>query len=63
MTKKPETVTKEYNLNDLRSPIMVSKTKATKARRKNKKSKVGTKRKAANRNKGSTPKFPINPNE
>ncbi|WP_267890245.1 hypothetical protein [Halobacteriovorax marinus] len=38
---------------------MVSNTRITKTRRANKKVKAGAKRKAANRNKGTTPKFAI----
>ena len=40
---------------------MVSKTGALKAIRANKKSKMGKKRKAANDNKGTTPKFAVHP--
>lgn len=38
---------------------MVSNTRITKIKRANKKKKMGTRRKAANRNKGTTPKFKI----
>ena len=38
---------------------MVSRTRVTKNKRANNKRKMGTKRKAANRNKGTTPKFKI----
>ncbi|WP_255411277.1 hypothetical protein [Halobacteriovorax sp. HLS] len=38
---------------------MVSNTKITENRRRNKKTKAGAKRKAANKNKGTTPKFAI----
>ena len=38
---------------------MVSKTKATKTRRANRRKNMGVKRKAANKNKGTTPKFAI----
>ncbi|WP_372653605.1 hypothetical protein [Halobacteriovorax sp.] len=38
---------------------MVSNTRITKTRRSNKKVKAGSRRKAANRNKGTTPKFAI----
>ncbi len=38
---------------------MVSRTRITRNKRDNKKKKMGTKRKAANRNKGTTPKFKI----
>ena len=42
-----------------RRVIMVSNTRITKTRRSNKKVKAGSRRKAANRNKGTTPKFAI----
>ncbi len=38
---------------------MVSRTKVTTTRRENKKKAMGAKRKASNKNKGTTPKFPI----
>lgn len=38
---------------------MVSNTRITKTKRANKRKKQGQKRKAANRNKGTTPKFAI----
>ena len=38
---------------------MVSRTRVTRNKRNNKKSKMGAKRKATNRNKGTTPKFKI----
>ncbi|MGB0452853.1 MAG: hypothetical protein ACPGJV_03990 [Bacteriovoracaceae bacterium] len=38
---------------------MVSLTRITKTKRANKRKKMGKKRKAANRNKGTTPKFAI----
>ena len=38
---------------------MVSRTRVTKNKRNNRKNKMGTKRKAANVNKGTTPKFKI----
>ncbi|MDH5582203.1 MAG: hypothetical protein OEY33_09890 [Bdellovibrionales bacterium] len=38
---------------------MVSRTAVTENRRKNKRVKAGQKRKAKDRNKGTTPKFPI----
>ncbi|EQC50353.1 hypothetical protein M899_2532 [Bacteriovorax sp. BSW11_IV] len=40
---------------------MVSRTKATWTRRDRKTKNAGAKRKAANRNKGTTPKFSIHP--
>ena len=40
---------------------MASNTKQTKVIRKNKKKKMGAKRKAENRNKGTTPKFSVHP--
>jgi len=43
----------------VRNLEMVSKTAVTESKRKNKKSKTGKKRKAKNRNKGTTPKFSI----
>jgi hypothetical protein len=44
-----------------RSCKMVSRTRVTRNRRANKKSKMGKKRKALNNNKGTTPKFSIHP--
>ena len=40
---------------------MVSRTRVTKNKRANRKSKMGKRRKAENRNKGTTPKFSIHP--
>jgi hypothetical protein len=40
---------------------MVSRTRVTKNKRANKKKNSGAKRKAADRNKGTTPKFAIHP--
>ena len=40
---------------------MVSRTRVTQNRRDNKQSKMGKKRKAQDRNKGTTPKFSIHP--
>ena len=40
---------------------MVSNTAVTRNRRRNKLKKMGAKRKAENRNKGTTPKFSIHP--
>ena len=42
---------------------MASNTKQTKIIRKNKRKKAGAKRKAENRNKGTTPKFAIHPDK
>ena len=44
-----------------RNSFMVSKTGALKAIRSRKKTKAGKKRKAANNNKGTTPKFSVHP--
>ena len=38
---------------------MVSRTRVTRNKRDRKKTKMGTRRKAANRNKGTTPKFKV----
>ena len=40
---------------------MVSNTAVTRNKRENKKAKAGKKRKAANNNKGTTPKFSVHP--
>jgi len=50
------------NLN-IEGRFMASNTKQLKAIRKNKKTKMGTRRKAANRNKGTTPKFAVHQNK
>ena len=42
---------------------MVSNTRITKNRRANRKKNMGKKRKAANENKGTTPKFAIHPDK